>query len=78
MRRRQYVVRPSKGVIRRQRLDVEYVDRRASDLLVLQDADQSLLIERLAPRDALIILAVGFILCSSASPTSSARWLAGE
>src|SRR5258708_3343017 len=45
MRRRQYVVQPSKGVIRRQRLNIEYVDRRASDLLGLQRADQSLLVD---------------------------------
>src|SRR6266403_4693621 len=45
MRRRQYVVQRSKRVIRRQRLNVEYVDRRAGDLLVLQYADQSLLFD---------------------------------
>src|SRR5467141_1715415 len=45
MRRRQYVVQRSKRVIRRQRLYVEYVDRRAGDLLVLQHADQSLLVD---------------------------------
>src|SRR6266404_4401798 len=45
MRRRQYVVQRSKRVIRRQRLNVEYVDRRAGDLLVLQYADQSLLVD---------------------------------
>src|ERR1700736_3991146 len=50
MRRRQYVVQPSKGVIRRQRLNVEYVDRRASDLLGLQRADQSLLVDNRAAR----------------------------
>jgi hypothetical protein len=38
MRCRQYVVRRPKRAIRRQRLNVEYVDRRASDLLILQDA----------------------------------------
>src|SRR5271168_3187244 len=42
MRRCQYVVQCPEGVRRRQRLNVEYVDRRASDLLVLQHADQSL------------------------------------
>ena len=36
MRRRQYVVQRPEGVIRRQRLIVEYIDRCASDLLVLQ------------------------------------------
>src|SRR6266436_9856075 len=45
MRRHQYVVQRSKRVIRRQRLNVEYVDRRAGDLLVLQYADQSLLVD---------------------------------
>src|SRR6266481_2825583 len=45
MRRRQYVVQRSKRVIRRQRLNVEYIDRRAGDLLVLQHADQSLLVD---------------------------------
>src|SRR6266446_10075884 len=45
MRRRQYVVQRSKRVIRRQRLNVEYVDRRARDLLGLQRADQSLLVD---------------------------------
>src|SRR5713226_8466938 len=45
MRRCQYVVQRSKGVRRRQRLSVEYVDRRAGDLLVLQYADQSLLFD---------------------------------
>src|SRR2546427_1968099 len=45
MRRRQYVVQRPEGVRRRQRLNVEYVDRRAGDLLVLQDANQSLLFD---------------------------------
>src|SRR5260370_43705 len=36
MRRREYVVEGPEGVRRRQRLNVEYVDRRARDLLVLQ------------------------------------------
>src|SRR5260221_14204610 len=45
MRRRQYVVQRPKGVRQRQRLNVEYVDRRAGDLLVLQRADQSLLFD---------------------------------
>src|SRR5713101_9149684 len=45
MRRCQYVVQRPEGVRRRQRLNVEYVDPRAGDLLVLQDADQSLLID---------------------------------
>src|SRR6266446_7797019 len=40
MRRREYVVEGPEGVRRRQRLNVEYVDRRADDLLVLQHADQ--------------------------------------
>src|SRR5258706_10506897 len=35
MRRREYVVERPEGVRRRQRLNVEYVDRRAGDLLVL-------------------------------------------
>ena len=39
MRRCQYVVQRPEGVRRRQRLNVEYVDRRAGDLLVLQRAD---------------------------------------
>src|SRR5260370_12524229 len=45
MRRCQYVVQRPEGVIRRQRLNVEYVDRRAGDLLVRQHADQSLLVD---------------------------------
>src|SRR5438093_2419957 len=45
MRRCQYVVQRPEGVRRRQRLNVEYVDRRAGDLLVLQHADQSLLVD---------------------------------
>src|SRR6202049_3747967 len=45
MRRRQYVVQRPEGVTRRQGLRVEYVDRRASNLLVLQHADQSLLFD---------------------------------
>ncbi len=45
MRRCQYVVQRPEGVIRRQRLNVEYVDRRAGDLLVLQHADQRLLFD---------------------------------
>src|ERR1700720_5024400 len=45
MRRCQYIVQRPEGVRWRQRLNVEYVDRRAGDLLVLQDADQSLLLD---------------------------------
>src|SRR5713226_8789748 len=45
MRRCQYVVQRPQGVRRRQRLNVEYVDRRAGDVLVLQHADQSLLFD---------------------------------
>src|SRR6267154_2100806 len=45
MRRREYVVEGPEGVRRGQRLNVEYVDRRAGDLLVLQHADQSLLFD---------------------------------
>src|SRR6266852_4576313 len=45
MRRRQYVVQRPERVRQRQRLNVEYVDRRAGDLLVLQHADQSLLFD---------------------------------
>src|ERR1700682_4001918 len=45
MRRREYVVEGPERVRRRQRLNGEYVDRRAGDLLVLQHADQSLLID---------------------------------
>src|SRR5580700_2564425 len=45
MRRCQYVVERPEGVRRRQRLKVEYVDRRAGDLLVLQRADESLLFD---------------------------------
>src|SRR5260370_2112652 len=50
MRRREYVVEGPEGVRRRQRLSVEYVDRRAGDLLVLQHADQSLLFDDRPPR----------------------------
>src|ERR1700680_4224271 len=42
MRGCQYVVQRPERVRRRQRLNVEYVDRRAGDLLVLQRPDQSL------------------------------------
>src|SRR2546426_8595238 len=45
MWRCQYTVQHPEGVIRRQRLSVEYVDRRTGDLLVLQHADQSLLFD---------------------------------
>src|SRR4029077_15019718 len=45
MRRREDVVEGPEGVRRRQRLNVEYIDRRACDLLVLQHADQSLLFD---------------------------------
>src|ERR1700694_4594540 len=45
MRRCQYVVQRPEEVRRRQRLNVEYVDRGARDLLVLQRADQSLLFD---------------------------------
>src|ERR1700682_6198577 len=45
MRRCQYVIQRPEGVRRRQRLNVEYVDRRAGDLLVLQHANQSLLFD---------------------------------
>ena len=45
MRRRQYIAQRPERVRRRQRLNVEYVDRRAGDLLVLQHADQSLLFD---------------------------------
>src|SRR5260370_1108511 len=45
MRRCQYVVQRPEGVRRRQRLNVEYVDRRADDLLVFQHADQSFLFD---------------------------------
>src|SRR5437660_12678215 len=45
MRRCQYVVKRPEGVRRRQRFNIEYVDRRAHDLLVLQHADQSLLFD---------------------------------
>src|SRR6202795_4068791 len=45
MRRCQYIVQRPEGVCGRQRLHVEYVDRRAGDLLVLQLADQSLLLD---------------------------------
>src|ERR1700674_3641957 len=45
MRGCQYVVQRPEGVRRRQRLNVEYVDGRAGDSLVLQNADQSLLFD---------------------------------
>src|SRR5882757_1803496 len=45
MRRCQHVVQRPKRVIRRQRLNVENVDRRPGNLLVLQHADQSLLFD---------------------------------
>src|SRR5438445_10200086 len=45
VRRGQYVVQRPEGVRRRQRLSVEYVDRSAGDLLVLQHADQNLLVD---------------------------------
>src|SRR5580700_10825550 len=45
VRRCQDVVQRPEGVCWRQRLSVEYIDRRAGDLLVLQNADQSLLFD---------------------------------
>src|SRR5580698_649987 len=45
MRRRQHIIQRPEGVRRRQRLHAEYVDRRAGDLLALQRADQSLLVD---------------------------------
>src|SRR6202790_1816470 len=45
MRRCQYVVQRPEGVRRRQRLNLEYVDRRTGDLLVLQHADQGWLFD---------------------------------
>src|ERR1700722_12327088 len=45
MGRCQYVPQRPEGVRRRQRLSVEYVDRRAGDLLVPQRADQCLLLD---------------------------------
>src|SRR5260370_9594899 len=45
MWRCQYVIQRPEGMRRRQRLSVEYIDRRATDLLVLQHADQSLLFD---------------------------------
>src|SRR5258706_1440265 len=45
MRRCQYVVQRAEGVRRRQRLNVEYVDRRAGDALVRQHVDQRLLVD---------------------------------
>ena len=45
MRRCQNVVQHSEGVRRRQRLNIEYVDRRASESLVLQRGNQSLLFD---------------------------------
>src|SRR5580698_499225 len=45
VRRCQCIVQCPEGVRRRQRLNVEYVDGRAGDLLVLQHADQSLLFD---------------------------------
>src|ERR1700682_2738935 len=50
MRRCQYVVQRAEGVSRRQRLNVEYVNRRAGDLPVLQHADQSCLLDDRPPR----------------------------
>src|SRR5712672_2214189 len=44
MRRRQQVVQRPEGVRRWQWLSVEYINRRPGDLLVLQDADQRLLV----------------------------------
>src|SRR5258707_12105063 len=50
MWRCQDVVQCPEGVRRRQRLNAEYVDRRAGDLLVLQRADQRLLVAVLPGR----------------------------
>src|ERR1700720_1529958 len=68
MRRCQYIVQRPEGVRRRQGLNVEFLDRRPGDLLVLQHADQNCS-STIGPRDALINRAVGFILSSSADPT---------
>src|SRR6202140_2541135 len=45
MRRCEYVVQRPEGGRRRQRFNVEYVNRRAGDFLVLQRVDQSLLFD---------------------------------
>src|SRR5712692_8669605 len=45
MRGCQYVVQRPERMRRKQRLNVEYVDRRAGDLLVLQHIDQSWLVD---------------------------------
>src|SRR5580704_10561608 len=45
MRGCQYVIQRPEGVRRRQRFNVEYVDRGTGDSLVLQHADQSLLFD---------------------------------
>src|ERR1700704_4091518 len=45
MRRCQYVVQRPEGMRRRQRLNVEYVDRRAGDALVRQHADERVLVD---------------------------------
>jgi hypothetical protein len=45
MRRCEHVVQRPEGVRRRQRLNIEYVDRRAGDLFVLQYLDQSSLVD---------------------------------
>src|SRR5260370_31817571 len=45
MRRCQHVVQRPEKMSRRERLNVEYVDRRAGDLLALQHVDQSLLFD---------------------------------
>jgi hypothetical protein len=45
MGRCQYVVQRPERVRRRERLNIEYVDRRASESLVLQRGDQSLLLD---------------------------------
>src|SRR6202023_3766734 len=50
MRRCQYVVQRPEGERRRQRLNVEYVDRRVSDMLVRQHADHRLLVHDLPAR----------------------------
>jgi len=53
---------------RRQRLDVEHVDRGACDLFIPQCADQGLL-STIGPARYLIKRAVDFISASSAAPT---------
>ena len=68
VRRGQDVIQRPERVIRRQGLDVEYVEGRAGDAAVTQDLDEPGS-STIGPRDVLMSLDDGFMARSSAAPT---------